>query len=141
MKTQNKAITDIETNEVIQEHYNAIIMPEMKRNMYKMPIYENTGLDINESVEGETIEMKVERIVNNNEPIKDGAPIIYTERGKGVEPQYNIRTDRWELAVDAMDKVSKSHMAKREEYGKVIDLNTDKPVEGQQDPIQGNKAE
>lgn len=106
---------------------------------YKKP--RPTSLKINTSLQGETIEEKIERIVNNNEPIKDGAPIIYTERGKGVEPQYNIRTDRWELAVDAMDKVSKSHMAKREEYGKVIDLNTDKPVEGQQDPIQGNKAE
>ena len=33
-----------------------------------------------ETFEGETIETKVNRIVNNGEPIKDGAPIIYTER-------------------------------------------------------------
>ena len=27
----------------------------------------------------------------------------------------DVRTDRWELAVDAMDAVSKSHLARREE--------------------------
>ena len=45
-----------------------------------------------ETFEGETIETKVNRIVNNGEPIKDGAPIIYTERKDGVLPEYDIRT-------------------------------------------------
>ena len=39
-----------------------------------------------EIYEGETIEQKVNRIVNNNEPITDGAPIIFTERKDGVLP-------------------------------------------------------
>ena len=38
------------------------------------------------------IEEKVRRIVNNNEPITDGAPIIFTEKKDGVLPEYNIRT-------------------------------------------------
>ena len=38
-------------------------------------------------------------------PIEDGAPIIYTERKDGVNPAYNIRTDRWEIAQDAMEQV------------------------------------
>ena len=42
--------------------------------------------------EGEYIEEKVRRITENNEPIEDGAPIIYTERKDGVNPAYNIRT-------------------------------------------------
>ena len=33
-----------------------------------------------ESFEGEFIEEKVARVVENKEPIEDGAPIIYTER-------------------------------------------------------------
>ena len=37
-----------------------------------------TDIDFNESVEGESIEVKVQRIVENNEPISDGAPIIFT---------------------------------------------------------------
>ena len=33
-----------------------------------------------ECFEGEQLEEKVRRIVNNNEPITDGAPIIFTEK-------------------------------------------------------------
>ena len=43
--------------------------------------------------EGETMEQKVAKLVENNEPITDGAPIIYTEKKDGVLPQYDIRTD------------------------------------------------
>ena len=66
------------------------------------------------SVEGETIETKVTRLLNNKEPIKDGAPEIYTERKQGVLQGYNIRTDRWEVAAEAMDKVNASREAKRD---------------------------
>lgn len=72
-----------------------------------------TGFTINESVEGETMETKVERILNNQEPIQDTGPTIYTAREDGVIPEYNIRTDRFDLALDAMDKVSKDKIAKR----------------------------
>lgn len=71
-----------------------------------------TNIDHNESYEGETIEQKVERFVNGGEPIKDSAPLIYTEREEGVRPEYNIRTDRWEIGLDAMDYVSRSERAK-----------------------------
>ena len=48
-------------------------------------------------------------------PITDGAPIIYTERKEGVIPAYDVRTDRFEIAVEAMGKVVKSNIAKREQ--------------------------
>ena len=68
---------------------------------------------VNEDVyEGETIETKVERVVNNNEPITDGAPLLYTERKNGVEPAFDVRTDRWDLAIDAMDLVTRDKLAK-----------------------------
>ncbi len=67
---------------------------------------------------GETMEMKVERMISNQEPIKDGAPDIYTERKDGVQAGYNIRTDRFEVAADAMDAVHKSNLAKRDSVGK-----------------------
>lgn len=69
-----------------------------------------------EVYEGETIETKVSRIINEKAPIEDGAPIIFTERTDGVLPSYNIRTDRWDVAIDAMDKVNKAKIAKREEF-------------------------
>jgi hypothetical protein len=84
--------------------------------MIKYRIDNFTGFNVNNSVEGETIEEKIERVVNNNEPITDGAPIIYTDRRDGVLPAYDIRTDRFEVAIEAMDKVSASQLAKRTEY-------------------------
>lgn len=68
---------------------------------------------------GESIEKKVRRITENNEPITDGAPIIYTNRDDGVLPAYNIRTDRWEVAQAAMDAVNQANLAKSKNYGQI----------------------
>lgn len=64
--------------------------------------------------EGESIESKMFRVTNSNEPIDNTAPLLYTERKDGVLPQYDIRTDRWAMAMAAMDKVTKSNRAKRD---------------------------
>lgn len=64
--------------------------------------------------EGESIEMKMRRVTTTNEPIENVAPMIYTERKDGVLPECDIRTDRFNIAQEAMDKVSKSYAAKRE---------------------------
>lgn len=69
--------------------------------------------------DGESIENKVRRITENNEPITDGAPIIYTNRDDGVLPAYNIRTDRWDVAQAAMDAVNQANLAKSKNYGKI----------------------
>ena len=52
---------------------------------------------------GENIEAKVKRITENNEPISDGAPITYTEKKDGVRPEFDIRTDKWELVQEKME--------------------------------------
>lgn len=82
--------------------------------MYRTIKSKKTSIRLNQSYVGETIEQKINRIVNNKEPISDGAPLVYTDRKDGVQPEYDIRTDRFEIAVDAMDKVTKSKLAKRE---------------------------
>ena len=82
--------------------------------MKKINIQRYTRLNVYHAVEGESIETKMERITTNKEPIKDGAPIIFTERKDGVKPEYDIRTDRFEIAIDAMTAVDKSNKAKRE---------------------------
>ncbi len=83
---------------------------------YKKPA--KSGLTSVEKLEGEPIELKIERIVSNKEPISDGAPSIFTERKDGVVSAYNIRTDRFEVAADAMDKVAGSIQAKRDSKAK-----------------------
>lgn len=74
-------------------------------------------------VEGETIENKVDRIINNKEPIKDAATVIYTDRKDGVRPEHDIRTDRFDLALDAMDAV---HQKAKTDRKKRIDERTGK---------------
>lgn len=81
--------------------------------MYKLPKYPATSILTLPLAEGETIEHKMERVLANKEAITDGAPIIYTERKDGVIPAYDIRTDRWEIAAEAMDKVHASRLAER----------------------------
>jgi hypothetical protein len=101
---------------------------------YKKVNYGKSYLESSNTTEGETIESKIERIVNNNAPITDGAPTIYTERKSGVVAAYNIRTDRWEVAAEAMDLVEKDRTAKRDaraekasnaDKGKVVKLEVD----------------
>lgn len=67
--------------------------------------------------EGETMLTKVRRILNDKEPITDGADIIYTEKKDGVRPEFDIRTDRWEVAQRAMDKVAAAKIAKSKQQG------------------------
>ena len=84
------------------------------------PIFFPKPIETNyEYQSGETIEAKVKRITENNEPITDGAPIIYTNRDDGVLPAYNIRTDRWDIAQQAMDAVNQANLAKSKNYGRV----------------------
>ncbi len=81
---------------------------------YEIPKMHSSRLKGIDLLEGEPIENKIERITANNEPITDGAPEIFTERKQGVVSAYNIRTDRWEVAADAMDYIQGSIAAKRE---------------------------
>lgn len=78
------------------------------------------------------LEQKIERMISNKEPIKDGAPLIYTERKEGVRASTNIRTDRFEVAIEGMDKVAKSYQARREERAK----GPEKKGDGGAEPIQ-----
>ena len=105
--------------------------------MYKKTKFEETGFNVNKSIQGETLEQKIERITINKEPIKDGAPLIYTDRKDGVQAGYNIRTDRFEIAVEAMDAVSKSNTAKRE-YKPTLNVIRDN--NGEAESIQGKEA-
>lgn len=86
--------------------------------MIRKAINQKGLINKNDSSEGETIETKIERITTTKEPITDGAPLIYTDRKEGTRPEYDIRTDRFDLALDAMDTVTKVTMAKRAEFYK-----------------------
>ena len=101
--------------------------------MYKYRKPKTLNLTSVEVVEGETIERKIERIVLNKEPITDGAPEIFTERKEGVISAYNVRTDRWEVAAEAMDKISASKMAQRDSKPKEKEIKKEDKKEGIED--------
>lgn len=65
--------------------------------------------------DGECIEKKIDRMLTDGEPIEDTAPVIYTEYKDGVLPATDIRTDRMELAISAMDYIHKTNMAKKQQ--------------------------
>ena len=98
--------------------------------MIKPKLYSRPPKTNYEYQKGESIENKVHRITENNEPITDGAPIIYTNRDDGVLPAYNIRTDRWEIAQQAMEAVNQANLAKSKNYGK-IDKEDKKALDSQ----------
>lgn len=81
-----------------------------------------------EDIVGEELITKIRRVLDENEPLTDGAPLIYTPKEKGVIPEYNIRTDKWQLAMGAMDRVSEYKLS---EYMKKGEL---KPEEGNNEP-------
>lgn len=83
--------------------------------MYTRPKMPKTSIRNNKSYQGVPIERKVERMVNNGEGAEsNGAQIMYTERQDGVQPEMNIRSDKWEHAVNARDHETKTELARRD---------------------------
>lgn len=66
--------------------------------------------DPNLAYQADPREVKLRKIINgeaNN--MEDGVfPTIYTEKKDGVQPEFDIRTDRFEIALDAIDKINQS---------------------------------
>lgn len=60
--------------------------------------------------QAEPREVKLRKIISGEaSSIEDGVfPTIYTEKKDGVLPEYDIRTDRFEVAIEAIDKINKS---------------------------------
>lgn len=64
---------------------------------------------------GESIEQEMRRATEEQTPIENVAPIMYTDRKDGVLPSTDIRTDRWDIAQKAMGHVNKTKAAKIQE--------------------------
>lgn len=68
-----------------------------------------------DAYECDRLELKLRRLIESKEPIDENVtvPLVYTERKEGVLPAYDIRTDRFDLAIMAMDAANKMRDAKR----------------------------
>lgn len=60
--------------------------------------------------QAEPREVKLRKIINGeSNDMEDGVfPTIYTEKKDGVQPEFDIRTDRFEVAINAIDKINQS---------------------------------
>lgn len=89
---------------------------------YKQNKYIGSKLHINTAKEGELLEGKLARMKASKQPVKaiDGMkPMIYTDRADGVHPSHNIRTNKFEVAIEAHDMVAKARAAKRDSKPKI----------------------
>lgn len=68
-----------------------------------------------DAYECDRLELKLRRLIESKEPIDENVtvPLVYTERKEGVLPAYDIRTDRFDLAIMAMDAANRMRDAKR----------------------------
>lgn len=66
--------------------------------------------DPNLTYQAEPREVKLRKIINGeSNDMEDGVfPTIYTEKKDGVQPEFDIRTDRFEVAINAIDKINQS---------------------------------
>ena len=75
--------------------------------------YTPTLLNVPVEKDGVSIEEQMRKALHSKEPIEATAKITYTERKDGVLPQFDIRTDRFEMAMLATDRVHASSAAQR----------------------------
>lgn len=76
--------------------------------------------------ETESMTQKLRKITETNQPIKEEMPTIYTEKKEGVMPAYDIRTDRFEIARVALEKMGSIEAS---EIAKSGEANTMETVE------------
>lgn len=83
--------------------------------IYNINYREDSKIKGKRTYPGESIEEKVRRILDDKEPIKDSGQQLYSNsRNEGVMAETNIRTDRFDVAVEAMDIAQKAKNAQRD---------------------------
>ncbi|QCS36437.1 hypothetical protein [Capybara microvirus Cap3_SP_379] len=78
--------------------------------------YGNKLIKVNNHFEAKSLEKVLAEVMagTSTQDLGKEVPPIWTERKDGVLPQFDPRTDRWEIAQEAADTASKSHTAKRQ---------------------------
>jgi len=117
---------------------------ETKRpKMYRFDVHYHRGtIEINQGVPGDKLESKIEALMHEHESTGEKtAPLLYTAREQGVKASTDIRTDRWEIAVEAATKVAKSYLARREERAAKAKQEGDKDPESGLRPDGKEKGE
>lgn len=73
-----------------------------------------TQIRTNFCYEGESIEEKMRRVMATGEPIEAEANVIYQERNDGVDAGCDIRTDRFDIALEGANAMARTYIAARD---------------------------
>lgn len=84
---------------------------------------------------GQSIEEKIRLNTATNTPNESISPMLYTDAKNGVLPQYDIRADRFEIALSANDHYQASDAAK----GDFNNIDNDLDVAGEQPVVEQPK--
>lgn len=80
---------------------------------YKFKKAQQTTLRVNEAYQGETIEATMRRIWKSGEPIEANAGnSVFYDESEGVPFQVNVRTDRFDKALEMQTQAKKEVTAK-----------------------------
>lgn len=104
---------------------------------YKKPL--PTSLRVNKWEIGENMEAKIRRIIANKEQVKDNVELMYSDVTTGVPPQFNIRSDKFETAINALDDNAKKAAMQTQSVGALAKVNMEKEAQGEtpQTPQEG----
>ena len=81
--------------------------------MKKGMIYPTTQIKTVLDLKGESIEEMLRRMQDAHEPIQANAKLAYYDRKEGVLPFNDIRTDRFDYALQATSEIHASTFAQR----------------------------
>lgn len=72
---------------------------------------------------GLTLSQQLQEMLETGKGHLSMAPGIFTERSEGVKPEFDIRTDRWDLAYEKgaqiLDRIESDSESLRQESGRV----------------------
>lgn len=91
-------------------------------NIYVKPKLKSNKLKGTKPFEGNSIEREIEQWQVNGVPIQRSVTnMYYTQRKYGVVEETDIRTDKWEVAQNAMEKVNQEFHKRIEDKLNPID--------------------
>lgn len=74
--------------------------------------FPHTQINTQENMrEGQSIEEKMRKIIETKEPVKCVTTKLYQKRKDGVAPECDIRTDRFDIAIEAMHNVAVNELS------------------------------
>lgn len=78
--------------------------------MYSNKGHRKTSIKVNDSVEGESIEIKMQRLLNNGDETAETKELVYSRPEEGIIANYNIRHDHWDDAAEGATTMAEKNI-------------------------------